>query len=207
MTMQPTLLPPHCAALPFAPSLDDRRQDRRHATVLLVGRVRGDSGESACLVHDISASGLMARFTTPPVVDDVLLIEVRGLPEVRATVRWVNGFKAGCAFDAPQDLTRVFCLRDESGLVMRTPRFAMRAASSVRIGERRFAVDILDISPGGVKLAAEETVQVGQAGSILLPAIKALCFGVVCWTRGDRFGFRFSTPLPLTSLSQVLDGS
>jgi hypothetical protein len=203
MTMHPITIASTPAPLP-QPPIEDRREGRRHATVLLVGRVRSGGVESACLVHDISANGLMARFTTPPQVDDVLLIEVRGLPEVRATVRWVNGYKAGVAFDATQDLTRVFCLRDESGLVMRTPRFAMQAASNVRIGERRFAVDILDISPGGVKLAAQETVQVGQAGSILLPEIRALTFGVVCWVRGERFGFRFSTPLPLTSLSRVL---
>ena len=75
--------------------LDQRRDGKRHTSVLLIGRVRHAGGESACLVHDISSHGMMARFTALPMVGDRLLIAVRGLPEVAATVRWVNGYRGG----------------------------------------------------------------------------------------------------------------
>ncbi len=184
--------------------LDQRRDEKRHATVLLIGRIRHAGGEAACLVHDISSHGLMARFTAAPVVGDRLLIAVRGLPEATATVRWVQGYKGGVEFDDAQDITNVFCLRDDHGYVSRTPRFAMQASASMRIGDLRIAVDILDISPGGVKLRSDVFVPAGQAGSVLLPEINTAAFGSVCWTRDDRFGFRFCTPLPLASLSRVL---
>lgn len=182
----------------------DKRRGQRHASVLLIGRIRHPDGESACLVHDISSHGLMARFTTAPVVGDRMLFEVRGLPEVAATVRWVAGFRGGVEFDRAQDLATVFCLRDDQGHVSRTPRFAMHASAGMRIGDARLAVDILDISPGGVKLRSDVAVHTGQAGSVLLPELNTAAFGSVCWTRDDRFGFRFCTPLPLASLSRVL---
>ncbi|GAA0658508.1 hypothetical protein FHT00_002109 [Sphingomonas insulae] len=189
---------------PVPTHVDQRRGTRRHTSVLLIGRVRYAGGESACLVHDISSHGLMARFTAMPMVGDRMLIAVRGLPEVAATVRWVNGFRGGVEFEVAQDVGGVFCLRDDRGHVARTPRFAMQASASLRIGDLRLAVDILDISPGGVKLRSDALVPVGQAGSVLLPEINVAAFGSVCWTRDDRFGFRFCTPLPLASLSRVL---
>lgn len=184
--------------------VDERRGARRHTSVLLIGRVRYAGGESACLVHDISSHGMMARFTAMPMVGDRMLIAVRGLPEVAATVRWVNGFRGGVEFEVVQDVGGVFCLRDDRGHVARTPRFAMQASASLRIGDLRVAVDILDISPGGVKLRSDVAVHGGQAGSLLLPQSDAAAFGTVCWTREDRFGFRFCTPLTLASLSRVL---
>ncbi len=194
----------HVPILRSDPAAVDQRRGKRHSTVLLIGRVRHAGHESACLVHDISSGGLMARFTTTPVVGERLVIEVRGLAEVAATVRWVNDYKAGVEFDAPQNIGTVFCLRDEQGHIARTPRFAMEASASLRIGDRRIAVDILDVSPGGAKLRSEAGVETGQAGNVLLPEINAAVFGTICWTREDRFGFRFCQPLSLALLSRVL---
>lgn len=188
----------------LAPPPRDQRRDKRHASVLLIGRVAHAAAESACLVHDVSEHGLMARFTTMPVVGERLRIAVRGLAEVAATVRWVNGYKAGVEFDVAQRIDSIFRLRDDRGLVARTPRFAMAATASLRIGDRRIAVDVLDISPGGVKLRSDAAVGSGQAGGVLLPEVNAAAFGTICWTREDRFGFRFCEPLSLALLSRVL---
>lgn len=196
--------PPTPPQQPSELAIEDRRENRRHTTVLLIGKVRQGAGDSACLVHDISAHGLMARFTAAPAVGDRLLIEMRGLPEVAATVRWVDGYKAGVEFAEPQEVERVFCLRDEQGLVARAPRFAIAASAVMRLGAERWAVDLLDISPGGVKLRTDRPLQAGQAGSILLAAVGSPIYGAICWVRDDRCGFRFSSPLPLTSLARVL---
>lgn len=202
MTSAPDLL--RSPAIDPAPAGDQRRQGKRHRTVLLIGRVLRGRTESACLVHDISKHGLMARFTSPPTVGEQLRIEVRGLPEVDATIRWVREYKAGVQFEQEQDLTRVFRLRADDGHVARTPRFVMNAVADLRVGDRGVAVDLLDISPGGVKLAGVEGIEVGQAGRVMLPDWHEPIFGTVCWVRDDRLGFRFVTPLPLTTLSRVL---
>jgi hypothetical protein len=181
-----------------------RRAGKRYSTVLLIGKVRQDAVDSACLVHDISQFGLMARFTSAPEVGETLCIDVRGLPDLRGTVRWVKGYKAGLEFDAPHDIDRIFCLKDDHGLVARTPRFAIHGTAMLWIGTASMTADLLDISPGGVKLQAETRVQRGQAGRIMLPDTTETIYGSVCWTREDRFGFRFVAPLPLATLSQIL---
>ena len=137
-------------------------------------------------------------------VTDVMVVGLVSTEEVAATVRWVNGYRGGVEFDAPQDIAHVFRLRDDQGHIARTPRFAMQASASMRIGDLRVPVDILDISPGGVKLRSDRPIPAGQAGSVLLPEIDVAAFGSVCWTRDDRLGFRFCTPLSLAVLSRVL---
>ena len=184
----------------------DQRAGKRHASVLLIGKVRHGETDAACLVHDISKNGLMARFTIRPAVGDRVGIEVRGLSEIRATVRWVDGFRAGVEFATPQVIERVFCIRDDDGTIARTPRFALAAPVALRLGDRPMSAEIVDISPGGVKLQADFPVEPGQAGRIVLPETGASVYGTVCWVRDNRFGFRFATPLPLATLAQVLSG-
>ncbi len=193
--------------VPVAPSDDnDRRAGRRHAIVLLVGRVCRGTQDSVCLVHDISRSGLMARFTSPPRIGERLCIEVRGPPPIAGTIRWVRDAKAGFEFDEAQDVDRIVGKAGEDGRVARTPRFPIRAAARLRFGEEPFSADLLDISPGGAKLASATVVEMGETGQILLPETGMAIYGTVCWTREGRFGFRFVTPLPLTTLSRILAG-
>ena len=182
---------------------DRRSGDRRYRPVLLIGRVEG-AGAPVCLVHDISAEGLMARFPDPPAVGDSLSVEVRGLPPIRATVRWIDGPKAGLRFDERQDVTRLFAIQREDGTVARAPRFPLAAPAQLRLGERRLAAELVDLSAGGAKLALTDPVQRGETGALHLSAIDAPLFGALCWSRDDRAGFRFAAPLTLPMLSGIL---
>jgi len=186
------------------PAKPDRRDGKRHATVLLIGKVRQGDRETACLVHDISTSGLMARFTHAPSVGDPLVIEVRGLPPVDATLRWIDGYRGGVEFALQQDLARVFCLRDDAGIVARTPRFEVGATVAVKLGDVRGHATLLDLSPGGAKLVLEMPVACGQGLTVHLPDLSDPVLGTVCWMRDGRAGLRFATPLSLATLSRVL---
>ena len=189
----------------FGGAVNQRREGKRHASVLLIGKVVRADGETACLIHDISKNGLMARFTRVPEVGEQIRLNMRGLPEVTATVRWVRGARAGVEFAEPQDLDRVFCVKDDQGVVARTPRFDCHVAARMRIGAATTAVEVVDISPGGMKLRSDMAVQRGQAGGILLPGAAVPVYGTICWIRDDRFGFRFATPLPLDELARIID--
>lgn len=182
----------------------DRRTGKRHSLVLLIGKVCRGTTESACLVHNISQFGLMARFTTPPTVGEALRIEVRGLPPIAGTVRWVRGTKAGFAFDVAQDIDHVFRLKQADGMIARSPRFPIAAVARLRFEAEPFSAELIDISPGGAKLTSETPVKTGLTGQILLPDTGTSIYGAVCWTRDDRFGFRFVAPLPLATLAQIL---
>ena len=182
----------------------ERRTGKRHSLVLLVGKVLDPAGAHACLVHDVSPTGLMARFTRLPVAGQPICIEIRGLPPIDATVRWVKGFKAGIEFDQRQDVDCVFKVKRDDGLIARAPRFPVSAPASLRIGAQRIKAEALDISPGGAKLSADIGVQRGQAGQVLLTETGTALFGTVCWAYDGRFGFKFVAPLPLTTLSEIL---
>lgn len=192
----------HASDLPAAP--DRRGGGKRHQSVLLVGKVRRGEIESACLVHDISRRGLMARFTVAPTQGESLVIEVRGLTAATGTVRWVKGRKAGFQFDEPQSVERVFQLKRDDGLVARPPRFPLYTRATMRLGGERFAAEALDLSAGGIKLSSAQAVQPGQTGQVLLDDTGTALFGKVCWVRDDQFGFRFMSPLPLDTLAQIL---
>ena len=188
---------------PIPNGTDDRRTGTRHSSVLLIGRVLGGT-QAACVVHDISRSGLMARFVEAPPVGAAICIELRGLPPVRGIVRWVDGRKAGIAFDTPQPFEQVFRGRDAGGLVARPPRFPLDTPARLRLGDEGVDVGVIDISAGGMKLTEAPGVKPGQTGQVMLPLTGTAMFGTVCWRIGGRMGFRFVVPLPLDALSVIL---
>lgn len=188
---------------PARRSPPDRRADRRHTPVLLIGRLCG-AAQAACVVHDIARGGLMARFVDPPRPGQSVCIELRGLPPIHGTVRWVDGCKAGIAFDAPQPFERVFRGRGEDGTIARPPRFPLDAPARLRLGGAGIDVSVIDISAGGMKLTAVPESAPGCTGQVMLPETGTAIFDTICWTVGGRMGFRFVTQLPLETLSVVL---
>lgn len=191
--------------LPAEAAAGERRAGgKRHQSVLLVGRARIGATDTACLVHDISRHGMMARFPHPPAVGDTLIVEVRGLAPAQAIIRWVRGHKAGMQFVEPQAVEAVFQVKRDDGLIARPPRFAVQAAAVLRLDGARLRATMLDISAGGAKLVADSPVQPGQTGQMTLADHDMALFGKVCWVKEDQFGFRFVAPLPLLTLAQLL---
>jgi hypothetical protein len=182
----------------------DRREGKRHSIVLLVGKICRSDHESVCLVHNISNSGLMARFTKPPTVGERLRIEVRGLPLAPGTVRWVTGLKAGFKFDDLQDVNAVFRPQQADGKIARAPRFAVEALARLRFEAEPFTAELTDISAGGAKLKSDTPVTAGLTGEIMLPDTGTSVYGTICWTRKEQFGVKFVAPLTLATLSQIL---
>lgn len=183
----------------------DRRRAERHASVLLVGRICSGGGEAACLVHDISAHGLMARFPLPPpAVGETVRVAVRGMAPAAATVRWVRGSKAGLQFRETQDLGEALGQRLEEGWVRRAPRFPVGAATTLRVDGSWRVVELIDLSAGGAKLSAGPLIGEDLPAQLSLPSVAMPVHGNVCWHKADRMGLRFVTPLTLPELSAVL---
>ena len=88
--------------------------------------------------------------------------------------------------------------------IPRPPRFEISLAADVRVGDRKFAAEMLDISAGGAKLRADSEVVVGLAGQIIVRPMGTAIFGTICWVRDDRFGFRFVSPLPIDTLAAIV---
>lgn len=182
----------------------EQRSGPRSTTVLLIGKMCDGGIESACLVLNVSETGMMARLTRPFEVGDLVDVEMRGLTTCRATVRWVDGPKAGFEFARRQNVEGVIGAETISVRVARSPRFDVALAARLRIALDDIPAEIVDISAGGAKLAVELPVKVGQTGQILLHGRQMGLYGTVRWAGGDHLGFHFSTPLPLATLRDCL---
>lgn len=185
----------------------DTRTAKRASTVLLIGRVCHHDTESPCLVLNISETGMMLRLTFAAQAGDRIEVETRGLAPCEATVRWVNGSKAGIEFDDRQDITVVLSPETHDGIVARTPRFDVALKVRISFPGHGFFGDVVNISPGGAKLATTEQVeigQIGQIGQIFLPGRDLGIYGTVRWARDGQFGFQFSSALPLSMLHECL---
>jgi hypothetical protein len=162
-------------------------------------------------IHDISTVGLKARFTTLPALGETLEIKVRGMPLLRATVRWVDGFRAGVDFDQPHVIDPVFATRDAAGMIARSPRFVVSAPVRLNVEGCWYAARLVDISTGGAKLEVAaslcEHFSQGQAAQLVVDPGGLAIFAAICWRRGNRFGLRFVAPLSLVTLSRVLESN
>lgn len=182
----------------------DTRTAKRASTVLLIGRVCHHDTESPCLVLNISETGMMLRLTFAAEAGDRIEVETRGLAPCEATVRWVNGSKAGIEFDNRQNIAAVLSPENLDGIIARTPRFDVALKVRISFPGHGFFGDVVNISPGGAKLATTEQVEIGQIGQIFLPGRELGMYGTVRWARDGQFGFQFSSALPLSSLHDCL---
>lgn len=193
------------AGTPRTASATERRASTRASTVLLIGKIHDGRATTACLVLNLSDVGLMARLNFAAEVGQRVAVEMRGMPLAVATIRWVNGAKAGMEFDFRQNLNPVFCLLSDDGVVARPPRFDVSLEAILRIAGRGMKVHVINISPGGVRLAADAAVERGQTGQIVVTGRDVCMYGSVRWVENGEFGFHFSTPLSLRVLRDCLE--
>ncbi|MHA6722694.1 PilZ domain-containing protein [Sphingomonas sp. RS2018] len=65
--------------------------------------VTGQTGPVQVRVRNLSEGGLMAEFVGPGGTGDMVVIELRGVGQVRGTIAWVAEGRIGVAFDSPID--------------------------------------------------------------------------------------------------------
>ena len=181
----------------------ERRQGRRHNTVLRVAVLAPEGGERRfCLVRNISDGGAM--------------IEVEGaLAGARAAIElqpksigcrivWVRDRHAGLEFAAPTDWEGL--LKPAAAPRKwrpRKPRIAVDRLAALRIGWTRHFVGIRDISQGGVRLDGDLDAAPGTALVVTLDGFGAVS-GSLCWRGGGASGIAFNEALPLRALNRWL---
>lgn len=192
-------------AAPAAPGSSERREGKRHTSVLLIGRADFGRREHACLVHNISERGLMARFLTPPAMGETISVQLRGLGPVDATVRWINGACAGVEFATPQSLQHVLGKTAPGEQRARTPRFDLSRAAKLEVDGVAHEAVVIDVSVGGAKLIAEPRFRVGSHARLGIVDTHLLFAGTICWQQDEHVGFQFVKALTLQRLADVID--
>ncbi len=79
----------------------DRRADARGA-VDFSGRITtDDEWRAACRVVDLSRNGARLTIYSPLAIGATIWMRLPGIDQRAATVKWVDGLTAGCAFHDP----------------------------------------------------------------------------------------------------------
>jgi hypothetical protein len=183
----------------------DRRRDIRHLTILRVGAVVVGERRELCLVRNISAGGLMAIVYTPIDKGERLAIELKTDQQIPGTVTWVRDSTIGVAFDEKIDVAEVLshAAMLDNGWRPRMPRVPVDRMATLRAGARTYWVSTCDISQGGVKVEADQPIEIGGETVVTLENFRPIT-GVVRWRKDNVVGISFNQVIPFHELGRWL---
>ena len=186
----------------------DRRRDVRHLTILRVGSVLVDDRRELCLVRNISAGGLMAMVYSPFEPGQAVSVELKTNQQIPGTVTWRRDSTIGVAFDEKIDVAEVLHnpATLENGWRPRMPRVLVDRLATLRAGARTYWVSARDISQGGVRLEADQPLDIGGETVVTLENLRPIP-GVVRWRRDNVVGISFNQVIPFHELSRWLTGT
>jgi len=183
----------------------DRRRDVRHLTILRVGTVVVDDRRELCLVRNISAGGLMAMVYSPFDAGQRIAIELKTNQPIPGTVTWTRDSTIGVAFDEKVDIAEVLsnAAMLDNGWRPRMPRVPVDRMATLRAGARTYWVSTRDISQGGVKVEADQPLEIGGETMVTLENFRPIP-GVVRWKKENVAGISFNQVIPFHELSRWL---
>jgi len=192
-------------AIPASRPQPDRRRDVRHLTILRVGTVHVDGRRELCLVRNISAGGLMAIVYSDFEVGERIQIELKTNQPIPGTVTWKGDSTVGVEFDEKVDIAEILSNPPllENGWRPRMPRVPIDRLATLRAGARTYWVSTRDISQGGVKVEADQAIDIGAETIVMLENFRPIP-GVVRWRKGNVAGISFNQVIPFHELTRWL---
>ena len=180
------------------PAPGERRDDERQLTLFRVGSMMIDDRRELCLIKNLSAGGMLIRVYHPIEPGTRLSVELKCGESVDGTARWIDGETVGVTFDEPVDVVELLATSME-GPRPRMPRIAVDCVAWVRDGAVVHRVQTLDVSQGGLKVAAQRALGVGADVIVTLPGLAPMA-AVVRWFDSGRCGLTFNKVMPLPLL-------
>jgi hypothetical protein len=199
---------PAAAAVPIRPEGKlvpfERRDDKRHRSVLRVGKIVSGAREELCMIRNISAGGLMAHVYAGYEPDQPVAIEIRNGHVQTGRVAWFDSQMMGVEFSERIDVLDFLATEQErllNGFVPRAPRLHTDVQGLIRRGAEYMRVQMIDISQGGAKLFSAVPLAVDDDVVLTLRDLPAVHAGVR-WTDGERAGLSFHDFIPFETLAQ-----
>lgn len=183
----------------------DRRRDIRHLTILRVGVIVAGDSRELCLVRNISAGGLMALVYSPFEVEQAVSVELKTNHGIPGRITWKRESSIGIEFDERIDVAEVLSNAAvlDNGWRPRMPRVPVDRFATLRAGSRTYWVSARDISQGGVKVEADQPLEIGAETVVTLENFRPVQ-GVVRWRRENQAGISFNHVIPFHELSRWL---
>jgi hypothetical protein len=170
--------------------------------MLRVGKMIDGAGNQQLIrLKNMSAGGIMALVSHPPVIGDQVQIELSS-QKIPSTVVWTRNDLIGFKFDADVDLGELLAGRKPRlGFRPRPPRLEIACKASVKVGKVYYTVDVHDISMGGMKVEPIEEYCVGKKVVVVVESLRPIK-GEVRWYSDRKAGIVFEKPLDFDELSE-----
>ena len=184
-----------------APQPPERRNQRRHMTILRVGSLLFGEKRELCLIRNISAGGLMAHVYSRTQIGQRVGVELKTNQRIDGIISWIQDNNAGITFDTPIDVEEMLASNVglENGWRPRLPRVEIDRLATLRAGANVYGVSTRDISQGGVKIETDEPLEEGEEVVLTLDRFRPIA-GVVRWHQEGVCGIAFNQVIPFREL-------
>lgn len=168
--------------------------------MLRVAKLVSTHGEYACVIRDVSTTGVRLRlFHSLPAERHLALILGNGECYFIENV-WEHECEAGFRFSAPIDISAL--LSERSRHPRRQVRLAMALPATLSIREFSAPVIIRDLSQNGARIESERTLMIDQHVRLKARGMPEV-FASVRWKTGTRHGLVFQQSFRLDALAEL----
>ncbi len=183
---------------PPQPALSEQRVQERASLLLRTAKLICQTGEYACLVRDVSETGVKLRlFHALPDETFVFLSLANG--EVFPVERmWTRDNEVGFRFTQPIDVDAF--VAERSSWPRRPLRLKIKASGLVFSGSTAMSIGLKDLSQGGARIEAYGHMMVHQGVRINIDLVPERR-GRIAWRRGFEHGIVFEQPFKLDELA------
>jgi hypothetical protein len=177
------------------------RAAERFTLMLRVAKLVSTHGEYACVIRDVSVSGVRLRlFHDLPAERHLLLVLANGESYFVENV-WEREREAGFQFSAPIDVTAF--MTESSQYPKRQVRLALDLPAVLAIRDASNPIVIRDLSQHGARIETDRTLFVGQHLRLKAGRLPQI-FGSVRWSSASHYGVVFQNSFRLDELAQAI---
>jgi hypothetical protein len=183
----------------LSPDLADMRAAPRSSLMCRTGKLLCESGEYACVVRDVSATGCRIRLFHAAPPDRHLFLELANGERYAMERMWHRGDHAGFRFSCTIDVDRF--IAEPSPYPRRAIRLRMHCPADVIAGGVASPVVLRDLSQQGACIEAGRKFALEQMLRLEVEGLPSR-LGCVRWRRGYAHGLVLQQSFPLDALAR-----
>jgi len=174
------------------------RDAPRFSLMLRAAKLLSPSGEYACIVRDVSRTGVKLRLFHPAPPDEFCLLELANGERYAMQRMWSADVNAGFRFAQPIDVESF--IAEPNAFERRPIRLAIDCPAVLTSQRRDMAANLINLSQQGACVELGVQLAPGQQVRLDLPGVPAR-IGHVRWRKGFAHGLVFQNGWRLDELA------